>query len=300
MNKKGLSLVLITAVISGVSIYINKFGVSFSDPNIFTFLKNVVVSLILTGMVLAFGNIKEILQLNLKKCLLLASIGLIGGSIPFLLFFKGLSLTSASQGSFIHKTMFIYVAIFAFIFLRERINKYFLAGAIFLMIGNLLVLKKIAFIPNAGDLYILAATLFWAGENVLSKYAMREIKADVVAWGRMFLGSIFILLYLIAIGQASKITSINLTQAGWVLITAVFLFGYVFTWYRGLAKIPATVATVILLLGSPVTTILTILTSRNINFQDFVAVFFITSGVILVALLGYEKRNKENQEFIRA
>ena len=45
-------------------------------------------------------------------------------------------------------------------------------------------------------------------------------------------------------------------QWGWVLFTAALLLGYVLTWYVGLKQVPVTVATCILLLGSPITTLL--------------------------------------------
>jgi drug/metabolite transporter (DMT)-like permease len=299
VNKKGLILVFSTAIISGMSIFINKFGVSFSDPSVFTFLKNTTVAIILTGLLISLRNIKEIKRLDFKKWLMLAIIGLVGGSIPFLLFFKGLSITSAAQGSFIQKTMFLYVAVLAVIFLKEKINKYFLAGAIFLMLGNILILRNFSFLPNAGDLYILAATLFWAAENVISKYAMKEIKADIVAWGRMLLGSIFILAYLAATGQIQKVSSINPIQIGWVLVTAIFLFGYVVTWYRGLEKIPVTVATSVLLLGSPITTAMNIMSGGSMNIRDILSNILILAGVIIIAIFSYEEIQKNRGKFIR-
>ena len=46
MNKnKGFLLVLATAFISGLSIFINKFGVSVINPYIFTGLKNIIIAL---------------------------------------------------------------------------------------------------------------------------------------------------------------------------------------------------------------------------------------------------------------
>src|SRR3989339_2183939 len=106
MNKnKGLVLILSTAVISGLSIFISKFGVSVINPYIFTGWKNIVVAVLAVGWILALKDWQILKSLNKKKWLWLVGVGLIGGSIPFLLFFKGLSLTTAAQGSFIHKTM---------------------------------------------------------------------------------------------------------------------------------------------------------------------------------------------------
>lgn len=298
MNKKGLLLIFSTAIISGVSIFINKFGVAVINSDIFAFLKNLVVALMLTGIILSFKNLKLFKSFDWKKWLMLVTIGLIGGSVPFLLFFKGLSLTSASQGSFIHKTMFIFVALLAAIFLKEKINKYFLYGSATILLGNLLILKNFSFIPNPGDLYILVAVILWAIENTISKVVLKNTKAEIVAWARMFFGAGFIFIYLLFIGQASSVLQINLKQIGWVLITAVFLFGYVITWYKGIARIPISIATSILLLGAPVTTFLTILNTGKINSGDIYSGILVLIGVIIIAVFGYEKAEQKERRVI--
>lgn len=298
MNKKGILLAFATALISGISIYINKFGVAVADPVAFAFLKNSIVALMLISIVLTWKNWKLIKKFNLKKWLLLFAIGIIGGGIPFILFFKGLSITSAAQGSFIHKTMFIYVIILAVFFLREKINKYFILGAVLLLAGNLIVMKNLSFSPNTGDLFILIATIFWAVENVISKYAIKTIKSDIVASARMFFGAIFILGYLLISGQASVLNNLGLNQLGWVLVSSIFLFGYVIAWYRSLAKIPVSLAASILLLGLPITTALTAISSHEITASSFFSSLLVISGIAVIVIFGYEKIQNKKEELI--
>ncbi len=299
MNKKGIGLIIMTAIISGVSIYLNKSGVSFFDPVVFTFMKNVLAALILSLIVLSWKNISAISRLNFRSWITLVIIGLIGGSLPFILFFKGLAATSALQGSFIHKTMFIYVSALAVIFLKEKINKYFFGGAILVLIGNLIVIRGLSLAPNWGDFLILSATLLWALENIISKHAMKKIHCDTIAWARMFFGAIFILAYLWINGQSDLATSLNLKQIGWVMLASVLLSGYVITWYRGLAKIPVSVASSVLILGSPVTTMLVILSSGKINWGEILSAFFIVSGVIVIIIFGYAGIKKQEKEAVR-
>jgi len=279
MNKKGLFLVFFTAIISGFSIFINKYGVSVINPYIFTFLKNALVALMLCSIFLAAKERAVLKNLKKKQWMILGLIGLIGGSIPFLLFFKGLSLTSAAQSGFIHKTMFVYVAIMAVIFLREKISKEFLIGALLLILGNLLLLKKLPVSFGKGDLLILIATFLWAIENVISKYALRDLSGKVVAWGRMFFGSIFILGYLGFLGQLAPIANLNLQQIGWTAVTAGLLFGYVLTWYSGLKYVPVSVAAAILMLGSTVTTMLSFVSGASVTPKEILASGLILSGL---------------------
>jgi len=280
--KKGYFLVFLTAFISGFAIFINKFGVSVVNPNIYTFLRVLTVAIFLTGLLLFLKDWWKLKNLTKKQWLLLIIIGLIGGCIPFLLFFKGLSLTNAAQGSFIHKTMFIWVAFLAVLFLKEKINKKFLVGGLLLFLGSLILLKKLPYSLNQGDLLVFLATLLWATENTISKYVLRDLEGRTVAWARMFFGALFILIFLLATNQFSLIFGITLKQIYWVLITAVILFGYVMTWYSGLKFIPVSQATVILLLGSPITTLLSLVAVGKINPQEIFSGILIIFGIIFV------------------
>ena len=281
-TNKGLLLVFSTAIISGFSVFINKFGAATNNPAIFAFAKNTVVAILFTAIILLLKNRKSLFELTKKQWLQLIIIGLVGGSIPFLLFFKGLALTSAAQGAFIHKTMFIFVAVLAAFTLKEKINKNFLMGGLLLLLGNLMLLKSFNFSFSLGDGLIFLAVLFWTAENVLAKYVLRDLPGNIVAWGRMFFGAIFILGYLVFIGQSSQILSLDLAQIKWIILTAILLFGYTITWYNGLKYVPVSVATTILLFGLPITTILTLVSTGKINPQDIFSGFLILTGLIII------------------
>lgn len=281
MNK-GYLLVFLTAVISGFAIFINKFGVSIVNPYIFTWLKNLTVVFLLTGLFFVFKDWSLLKTLTRKQWFLLIMIGLVGGSIPFLLFFKGLSLTAAAKGAFLHKTMFIYVTVLALVFLKEKVDRRFLLGGLMLILANLLLLKRIPYSINQGDLLIFLAALFWAAESIISKYVLKSLPGRTVAWARMFFGSLFIFIFLLTTGQLSFLGGINLGQISWVMITSLILFGYVMTWYSGLKYIPVSRAVVILLLGSPITTLISLISGSQISLQEILSGVLIVSGVILV------------------
>lgn len=287
MHKKGLILVFSTAIISGFSIFINKYSVSVINPYIFTFLKNTVVALMLIGFIFLIKDWKLFSGLTKKQWLKLLIIGLIGGSIPFLLFFKGLSLTSAAQGAFIHKTMFIYAAILAAVFLKEKISKEFLIGALLLLFGSLISLKVLPISFGKGDLLVFLATILWAIENLISKHALKELPAKTVAWGRMFFGSFFILVYLISTSQIGLVGNLGLEQIIWTLIASALLFGYVFTWYSGLKYLPLSAATAVLILGSPITTFLSVLSGAKIGFNEIISAVLILTGVAFIVSVKY-------------
>uniref|UniRef100_A0A831Z2E7 DMT family transporter n=1 Tax=candidate division WWE3 bacterium TaxID=2053526 RepID=A0A831Z2E7_UNCKA len=291
MREKGILLVGATAVISGVAIFVSKLGLKDFDPALFTWLRNTIVAVSLLGLIAGRKEFGVLRRLTARDWGRLAAIGLIGGSIPFLLFFQGLVLTSAANASFLHKTMFIWAALLAAPLLGERMDRKLLPAASLFLLGNALLLKIFpgGFRFQFGDLLILVATLLWASENVLSKHVLRTIPPRVVALGRMGIGSLIILGVLIATGKITLLGQLTVPHLGWVALTALFPLAYVLTWYAGLREIKVTTATSILLLGSPITTLLVALQSGLLpSFLQVLGMVLIAGG--LAVLLRPQRR----------
>ena len=257
-KQKGFLLVLATAFISGFSIFMNKFGVAMSDPYLFAGLKNVVVGAFLVGVVLLL-NRQTIRTLTKKQWGLLLLVGLIGGAIPFLMFFKGLTLTLAVKAGFIHKSMFLVIAMLSILFLKARPSKLVWLGVTALLIGNILFLNIKPQALNVGDALVFGSVLLWSVEIMLSKRLLSDLPVSIVAGSRMFFGSIFIWAFLLFTGQTVLVSSLTVAQWGWVGITAVLLIGYVTTFYSGLRYVSAVEATSVLALGAPITALLTMI-----------------------------------------
>jgi len=279
MIKKGYVFVLLTALVSGFSIFFNKFGVSGINPYIFTWSKNVLVAIFLFSLLLLFKDFKTFKTLTNKQWLKLIVIGLVGGSIPFLLFFKGLAMSPSSTAALLHKSMFIFVAALAVFFLKERLHKGFIVAGALLLAGNLFLLKSLSLSFGLAELFILIAVLLWAVETVISKHVLKNLPSRVVAFGRMFFGAIFILLFLAVTGNIAHFSQMSVSQIGWILLTSVFLLLYVTSWYAGLKYTPAATAASILVLGSAITTILSIAYSGTFNLVDVLGVVLISTGV---------------------
>ncbi len=291
-ERKGILLVLTTAVISGVSIYFNALGVKFANPYVFTGIKNLIVGVAFLSLILLLKELPAIKKLTGRQWWQLILIGLIGGAIPFLLFFKGLSLTIAAQGSFIHKTMFLFVGFLAIVFLKEKLNKSLLLGFAALLAGNMLFLGIEPRGVNWGDGLVLLATVFWAVEIVIAKKVLRQLSPRLVAWGRMFFGALFIFVFLLITGQASVLFSYQAVQWKWVFITSAFLLGYVFTFYHGLKYTRASVATAVLALGAPITGLITIIAQGEVSWTlgQMVGVVLMMVGIGLV--IGFRQLKK--------
>lgn len=284
---RGLKYVLATAFISGFAIFANKFFVgAYESAYLYTTIKNVLAALMLVSVLILTREYRMLRGLSRRDWLRLASIGAVGGSIPFLLFFKGLTLTTAAQGAFIHKTLFLYVALLAAVFLREKLNAKMLAAALMLLAGNMLAIGLNAYTIGIGDLMILSATVLWATETIISKKALATIKPSVVAAARMGFGSIILLLYMGATGGLAPALTLTGTQVTAAAVTSIILFGYVTTWYNGLRLINASTATVVLLLGAPVTALLsTLFLSATVPAIKVAGFLLLLTGVALYVRL---------------
>lgn len=261
-SRHGVLLVLGTALISGVSIFLNKFALSSIEPYTFTFLKNALVGVFLLLFLLMRKDFGQLRLLSQKQWAQLLGIGVLGGGIPFVLFFHGLSLTNAAAGSFLQKTMFIFVAAIGIFFLREKIPQKIWIPSILLIAGSFLLAKLNGLTFGEGELFVLAATLFWAVEIHLSKRVLSNVSGNMVAAARMSIGALAIFSFLLFTGRAETVLTISPDGWMWTIFTSLLLLGYVTTFYNGLKLIKPTTATALLVVGSPITTLLSMVFSN--------------------------------------
>lgn len=256
--KTGAYLALITAIISGVSVYVNSFGVKHSpDPFVYTTAKNLMVGAALAVLIVLPTAMAELRKLTGRQWVTLVFLGLVGGSVPFLLFFYGLQESTAPSAAFIHKTLFIWVAIMAVPFLKENLGRMQILALGVLIVGQLvLVGRPASWNLGLAEFLILIATLFWAVEAVTARKIMVGISARVAALGRMGFGSLAMLGFLMVSGRMDTFSSMGGEQWGWVVLTSVFLTAYVIGYYGALKHAPAVLVTSILVLGSVLTSVL--------------------------------------------
>jgi len=260
--RTGTLLALGAAAISGVSIFVNASAVrQLPDPAIYTTLKNAVAATILLAIALAVVRPGQVRSINRRGWASLAVIGVIGGSVPFVLFFTGLAQASAPSAAFIQKTLFIWVALLAVPLLGERLGSAQLSALAVLLAGQVLVLNPAGVRWGTGETLIALATLLWAVETVVARRVLRSIPAPVVAAARLGFGLVVLVAYLAVTNKLAVVAGLGPTQVGWVLVTGGLLAGYVGTWFAALRRAPASLVTAVLVVGAPVTAALQALAS---------------------------------------
>jgi drug/metabolite transporter (DMT)-like permease len=260
----GVALAFATAAISGISIWVNGRAVRhFGDATVYTTAKNLVAAVLLAAIFLAgrgvgARGVAEARALTRRQWLSLFAVGLLGGSVPFVLFFEGLARAESTQASFIQKTLVVWVVVLAVPFLDERFGWPHAVAIILLVAGQAWLVGDTGTIAlGRGEAMILAATLLWAVEVVFVKHLIRRLLSpSLLAAARMGFGAALLLAWVAVSGRMGAFSSLGAEQWRWVLLTGLLLTAYVATWYAALARAQAIDVTAVLVFGAFVTAVL--------------------------------------------
>jgi drug/metabolite transporter (DMT)-like permease len=254
----GLSLAAATATISGVSVFLNATAVKHvPDAAVFTTLKNAVALVLLLAIAVAVVRPAEVRAVAARDRARLVVIGTLGGGVAFLLFFSGLAMASAPSAAFIHKTMFLWVALMAGPFLGERLGWAPIAALGVLLLGQVLILPPLGITWGTGETLIAGATGLWAVEVVLARRVLGRVRSPIVGVARLGIGLVVLVGYVVVTGRLGGIADLDATAWMWIAITGLFLSGFVGTWLAALGRAPATEVTSILVVGAVITGVLT-------------------------------------------
>ena len=267
MRKESLGTILavIAALISGLAIPVNKIFVIDLDSTVFTAVRLLFIGIIFFILVSFQSNSK---QKKFKKVpwKYLLAIAIIGGSFAFLMFFTGLKLTTAGRGAFLQKSLPLYIAIFAFLFLKEKISQKQAFALLTMSIGTILIYSttinpsEFWTNPSLGDLLVIGATILWAIENTIAKKVMIEGESNfVISFARMFMGGVILFAIVIIQNKVGLLLVLTTQQIINLTISIAVLFGYVFSWYWSIKLINVSKASTILLLAPVISLIFGVL-----------------------------------------
>jgi drug/metabolite transporter (DMT)-like permease len=280
----GLGLAFTTAVVSGVSIFLNGRAVHhFSDATVYTTAKNAVAGLLLVALAVA-APLHAPRATRRRTPLRLLAVAVVGGSVPFVLFFEGLKRADATQASFIQKTLVVWVALLAVPILRERFGKPHALAIVLLVLGQAWLVGHAGTIAfGSGESMILGATLLWAGEVVYVKHLLADLPPSLLAAARMGLGTVLLVAWVAATGKTGQLTGLSAEQWKWIGLTGLLLTAYVATWYAALARAQAVDVTAVLVFGAVVTALLSNATD-GVS-VDVTGTLLVTAGTAIVAYL---------------
>ena len=251
----GIALAFGVALISGVSVFINGYAVKqVPDAAVYTTLKNGVAALLLIGVACLAVRRSDVRALDRRAWTGMTVIGVIGGSVPFILFFSGLAIASAPTAAFIHKTLFVWVVVLAVPFLGERLGWFPIAALGVLLAGQALAAPPTGVTWGTGETMILAATLLWAIEVVLARRLLvRDVPSPILGAARLGIGFVVLIGYLAVTGRMPTLLGLTTSQWAWGLGTGALLAAYTATWLAALRRAEASVVASVLVVGAPIT-----------------------------------------------
>ncbi|HET8657729.1 MAG TPA: EamA family transporter [Micromonosporaceae bacterium] len=285
----GVRLAFLAAAVSGFAVFINGYGVrAVPDATVYTTAKNLVAAALLGAAALAVPRLRRPPATGPAlrrpaRLAGLAAVAVVGGAVPFVLFFEGLARASSTHAAFIHKTLFLWVALFAAPLLGERLRALHAVAAALLVGGLVLLDGDLAgFAFGGGELLVLAATLLWTVEVVVAKRLLRGVAPATLALARMGGGVALLVGWVALTGRLDTLLGLGGRGWLWAVATGAVLGCYVLTWFTALARAQAVDVAAILVAGAVLTGVLNAAV-RGIA-VDLAGIGLLAAGAAVVAV----------------
>lgn len=178
------------------------------------------------------------LKINRKKIWNLLVVGLVGTVFAPLMYFFGLTQTFAINATLIAHLQPLFVAIFGFYFLKERLYKHDLIASVLIIFAAVLITGRTFEnltnfkIGNFGDLMVIFAAFSWAIVAIPGKRLTKETSSVIIVSYRFLIASIVFIPILLYLNQLA-VNSIYQ-----VLLGVSVALGYIF-YYEALRRIKA-------------------------------------------------------------
>jgi len=131
---------VLAAIFAALTAILAKVGIEGINSNFATFLRTIVVVVALGILVFSTGQTQSLSTISTKSLIFLTLSGLATGA-SWLFYFKALQMGKASQVAPVDKLSVVLVAIFAAMFLGERLSVQGWAGIFLVATGALLVAR---------------------------------------------------------------------------------------------------------------------------------------------------------------
>lgn len=183
-------------------------------------------SVLIMGAVLIFQNkLKTFKNYSSKSYLNMAFLGFLGVYLYYILLYKALSLTSASEGFILAYTWPILVLVLAFIILKEKFTIKKLLSVLVSFFGIIVIVThgnilSLNFTNFNGDILAIVGALVFALFSILGKKYNYDQTISVFIY---FLAALLLLIPTIILFSSFKIPSIDIWS--WILLNGLFVNG---------------------------------------------------------------------------
>ena len=225
---------------------------------------------------------------NKKNYSLLLLTSLCGAVIAPILFFYGLSNTSASDSSILINGEILFSILLAIVFFNEKLIKREIIAVILVLFGIVILTTNMQFSNsflelNIGNILIVGATLFWALDNNISKIISKTIHIPkIIVLKSLIGGSLLFMLTMVIFGIEEF--EVDIFHIPYLVFAGSMGFGVSLFFFLNSLKRIGTVKTMLLFSTSSIFGMIfaTIFLNENITIYQIIAVAVILSGCYLV------------------
>ncbi len=296
MRTAYLSL-FIAATIWGITIPAMKYALEYVPVFVLAFIRFAGASLIL------YPFVRKNLAIKPQHFLLIIAAGLTGISFHIAFFFYGLTYTSASNAGVLFASAPLFTLLFAALFLREKISKRMIFGALVGFIGIIVVTiphahGTVTFAP-IGDILILASTFSLVLYQIFSKKLFAHYTASVVTFYSFLIGSItfapMALQYFVQKPTFfTELPTNSLLAIGFGIVFSSFIAYSL--WQKGLTKVSASRVGFFLYLDPIIATVTAVILLNETITPLFVIGSFLIFGGILIAHSHIKQTRKKSKK----
>ena len=186
-STKGYVYAIVGSVCAGSVSTLAKFSMADNNPIVVTGL-----GILLSGFVLLAYQPRKRPDPGSVRYLLF--FGLVGAGLAPLMYFEGLSDTTAVNASLLANGEVLFTTIIAYTAFRERLSKGLAARALLIVAGLVIVstnldLSNIAFFQSlTGNLLVIGATVLWGVENNIMAVVSKRFDASLLSKFRNLIG----------------------------------------------------------------------------------------------------------------
>jgi drug/metabolite transporter (DMT)-like permease len=244
-EKEGITFVIITIFIAGALPIIIKYGTGLINPLFFATVSSLIAGIFLFVLAALKGNWRTLFDKKYFFHLLL--IGFFGITLSNICFFFGVTLTSGINSSILLVIEPLYAIFIGYILLNEKITLKQIFFTFIIMLGTLVVVYRVEFIFNWGDLLVLLTPLCWQIAHFFSKRLMtahKEITPTLIATARTLYGGVFLFI----ISSAKGMNQYDKLGVKGVLLILLFqgIIGFALhysIWYEAIKRLNLSKAT---------------------------------------------------------
>lgn len=235
----GYIVAITSAMLFGVGATLNKIVLSETHPTIVAGLIYLFAGLVLSlirlsplqkRIISAFETRTKTEARVFKKDLAVLALVVFSGSViaPYL-FLNGLNQTTAINASLLQNAESLFTVLIAFLFLGERVSRKDWVGVALLAVGSLFLTTNGEFQNLTlsqsllGNMFIVAACLFWGIDNNLSRFLSKKEDLVLVTALKCLAGGIILLLLSWALGLEFHVP---LTAFPYLVTVGAFSIGF--------------------------------------------------------------------------